>query len=173
MAAVDMDVRPRAAEQAFAPDGIDLFLHREARLLDERRFREWMALFTEDGIYWVPAAPGQTSPLNHVSLFYDDRTHMKTRVARLEHPKIHVQTPPSRTVHQIGRAMLEAAWDDRGECSVSSTVVMIEYRQDSQRLFGGYQRHRLRREGQGFLIVQKRVDLVNCDAAFGPMAVPI
>ena len=29
----------------------------EARLLDERRFRDWMDLFADDGTYWVPAAP--------------------------------------------------------------------------------------------------------------------
>ena len=49
------------------------FLIHEARLLDERRFREWMGLFTEDGTYWVPAAPDQKSPLDQASLFYDDR----------------------------------------------------------------------------------------------------
>ena len=173
MTVTDMDVMTRAPELAFAPSDIELFLHREARLLDERRFREWMGLFTDDGIYWVPAVPGQKSPLDHVSLFFDDRTHMKTRVARLEHPKIHVQTPPSRTVHQIGRAMLQEPWNSGGECLVASTVIMIEYRLDHQRLFGGHQQHRLRRVGADFQIAQKRVDLVNCDAAFGPMAVPI
>jgi len=170
---LDMDVGTPASAPVFAPSDVELFLHREARLLDERRFREWMELFTDDGVYWVPAVPGQESPLNHVSLFYDDRTHMKTRVARLEHPMIHVQTPPSRTVHQIGRAMMEETRGDRGEYRISSTVIMVEYRQDSQRLFAGHQHHRLRRDDTGFRIVQKRVDLVNCDAAFGPIAVPI
>ena len=36
---------------------VQLFLIHEAQLLDERRFRDWMALFTEDGTYWVPAVP--------------------------------------------------------------------------------------------------------------------
>lgn len=173
MAAVDMDTKTREPAPAFASSDIELFLHHEARLLDQRRFREWMGLFTDDGIYWVPAVPGQESPLNHVSLFYDDRTHMKTRVARLEHPMIHVQTPPSRTVHQIGRAMLMEPQNDRGECLIYSTVIMIEYRQDHQRLFGGHQYHRLRREGSSFRIAHKKVDLVNCDGPFGPIAVPI
>jgi 3-phenylpropionate/cinnamic acid dioxygenase small subunit len=50
---------------------------------------------------------------------------------------------------------------------------MVEYRQDSQRLFAGHQHHRLRRVGESFRIVQKRVDLANCDSAFEAMAVPI
>src|SRR5262249_32508513 len=70
------------------------FIVHEARLLDERRFRDWMALFADDGTYWVPAVPNQPSPLDQASLFYDDRDLMKTRVERLEHPRIHVQTPP-------------------------------------------------------------------------------
>jgi benzoate/toluate 1,2-dioxygenase beta subunit len=160
-------------QRDFAPAEIELFLLHEAALLDERRFEEWMALFTEDGTYWVPAAAGQESPFNHSSLFYDDRDLMKTRVARLGHPAIHVQTPPSRTMHQVGRPLLESTDEASGECLISSTVLMVEYREDRQRIFAGRQHHRLRRQDGRFRIVQKRVDLVNCDSVFEPMAVPI
>jgi ethylbenzene dioxygenase beta subunit len=152
---------------------IEAFLFEEARLLDTRRFRDWMTLFAEDGTYWVPAAHDQKSPFDHVSLFYDDRALMKTRIDRLEHPRIHIQTPPSRTAHLVGNVMVETADDAQGLYVVSSTVVMVEYRDDRQRVFAGRQTHTLRRTGDGFAIVQKRVDLVNCDAAFEAMAVPI
>jgi 3-phenylpropionate/cinnamic acid dioxygenase small subunit len=33
--------------------GVEQFLYREARLLDERRFRDWLELFTEDVHYWI------------------------------------------------------------------------------------------------------------------------
>jgi benzoate/toluate 1,2-dioxygenase beta subunit len=151
----------------------ELFLIHEARLLDARRFRDWMALFTEDGTYWVPAAPDQQSPFDQASLFYDDRQLMQTRIDRLEHPRIHVQSPPSRTVHLVGNVVIEEADEAAGAFLVGSTVVMVEYRQDSQRLFAGHQHHRLRRDGESFRIVQKRVDLANCDSAFEAMAVPI
>src|ERR1700761_1516438 len=85
----------------------ELFLIHEARLLDDRRFREWMGLFADDGAYWVPAAFNQQSPFNHASLFYDDRTLMKTRIDRLEHPRIHIQTPPSRTTHMISGVLID------------------------------------------------------------------
>jgi 3-phenylpropionate/cinnamic acid dioxygenase small subunit len=149
------------------------FVVHEARLLDERRFRDWMALFTEDGTYWVPAVPNQKSPFDQASLFYDDRDLMKTRVARLEHPRIHVQTPPSRTAHLVGNLVVDEADDGEGEYTVSSSVIMVEYREDRQRVFAGRQYHRLRRDGGSFRIVQKRVDLINCDSAFDAMAVPI
>ena len=166
----------RAAPPAAA--GIDRaaveeFLVHEARLLDERRFREWMELFADDGTYWVPAVPDQESPLDQASLFYDDRELMKTRVERLEHPRIHVQTPPSRTAHLIGNTFIEQADEAKGEFVVASTVIMVEYRDEAQRVFAGRQRHRLRRDDAGLRIVQKRVDLINCDSAFEAMAVPI
>jgi len=149
------------------------FIVHEARLLDERRFRDWMALFADDGTYWVPAVPNQPSPLDQASLFYDDRDLMKTRVERLEHPRIHVQTPPSRTVHLVANVVLDAMDEAKREYLVSSSVIMVEYREDRQRVFAGRQHHRLRRDGTSFRIVQKRVDLINCDAALEAMAVPI
>jgi 3-phenylpropionate/cinnamic acid dioxygenase small subunit len=164
---------------AFTPVGVvdrapfEQFLYHEAALLDARRFRDWMALFADDGTYWVPAVPNQASPFDQASLFYDDRELMKTRVDRLEHPRIHVQTPPSRTAHLIGNIAVEEADEGKGEFVVGSTVIMVEYRDEHQRVFAGRQRHRLRREGGSFRIVQKRVDLINCDAAFEAMAVPI
>ena len=151
----------------------ELFLIHEAQLLDERRFRDWMALFAEDGTYWVPAVPNQDSPFNQASLFYDDRELMKTRVDRLEHPRIHVQTPPSRTAHIVGSVIVEQADDATGEYLIGSTFMMVEYRDEQQRVFAGRQHHRLRRDGASFHIVQKRVDLINCDSAFEAMAVPI
>ena len=149
------------------------FVVGEARLLDARRFRDWMALFADDGAYWVPAVPEQKSPFDQASLFYDDRDLMKTRIERLEHPRIHVQTPPSRTAHLVGNVVVEEADSARGEYVVGSTVIMVEYRDDAQRVFAGRQTHRLRRDGASFRIVQKRVDLINCDSAFEAMAVPI
>ena len=78
---------------------IEKFLYREARLLDERRFEDWMNLFAEDGWYWVPAAPDQEDPYDGVSIFFDDRGIMKTRLERLDHPRVHSQKPASRTMH--------------------------------------------------------------------------
>ena len=149
----------------------ELFLIHEARLLDDRRFEDWMALFTEDGLYWVPASPDQTDPYSSASLFFDDRQLMKTRIERLRHPLIHVQTPPSRTNHMLGNMVVEEAAADG--YLVSSSVWVAEYRLDVQRVFAGRQFHRLREDGEGFRIVLKRVHLVNCDSAFEALAVPI
>ena len=113
-----------------APPDVDMFerfLLDEARLLDGRRFRDWMALFTEDGTYWVPSVPDQQSPFTCASLFYDDRQLMETRVARLEHANIHIQNPPSRTMHHIGRPLVDPAADG-AHYKISSTLIMAESR---------------------------------------------
>jgi benzoate/toluate 1,2-dioxygenase beta subunit len=162
-----------AAVAAIDRARLEEFIMQEARLLDERRFRDWMALFADDGTYWVPAVPDQQSPFDQASLFYDDRDLMRTRIERLEHPRIHVQTPPSRTAHLVGNALIEAVDEAKGEVVVGSTVIMVEYRDEQQRVFAGRQHHRLRCDGASFRIVQKRVDLINCDSAFEAMAVPI
>jgi len=73
----------------------------------------------------------------------------------------------------IGNTVVEQMDAERGEYVVGSTVIMIEYRDDQQRIFAGRQHHRLRRADASFFIVQKRVDLINCDSAFEAMAVPI
>ncbi len=164
---------PRPAALGIDRAVFEEFLIEEARLLDERRFRDWMGLFAEDGTYWVPAAPDQKDPFDQASLFYDDRDLMKTRIERLEHPRIHVQTPPSRTAHIVGNVVVDEADHAKAEFLVGSTFIVVEYRDNSQRLFAGRQRHRLRRHGDSFRIVHKRVDLINCDSAFEAMAVPI
>src|SRR5262245_5839852 len=136
------------------------FLFHEAALLDARRFRDWMALFADDGTYWVPAVAEQVSPFDQASLFYDDRELMKTRVDRLDHPLIHVQTPPSRTAHLVGNIVVEQADATKGEFVVGSTVIMVEYRDDAQRVFAGRQHHRPRLVGEGFRIAQTPIELL-------------
>ena len=111
MAAATQPAAAAAVDRAPFED----FIVHEARLLDARRFRDWMALFADDGTYWVPAVPDQQSPFDQASLFYDDRDLMKTRIDRLEHPRIHVQTPPSRTAHLVGNVAVEEADAANGE----------------------------------------------------------
>lgn len=64
------------------------------RLLDEARYDEWLALFTAQGWYWVPSEPGQQSPRDAISLRYDDRRLLETRVRRLMSTPPHVRQPP-------------------------------------------------------------------------------
>ena len=73
------------------------FLLHEARLLDEARFDDWLALFTPEGWYWVPSEPDQNNPHDTVSLIYDDRRLLETRVRRLASPGHSLPGPRPRT----------------------------------------------------------------------------
>jgi 3-phenylpropionate/cinnamic acid dioxygenase small subunit len=166
------EMTSRAAD-APALAEVAAFLYEEARLLDDREFEKWMDLFTDDGIYWVPAKKGQESPHDHVSLFYDDKEIMRTRITRLRHPKIHVQTPHAATIHLISNVTLGAHDAASGEFVAHSNFIMFEDRPaDERRLHAGRYSHTLRRVDGRIRIARKRVDLTNCDASLPALALP-
>ncbi|CAN5794369.1 aromatic-ring-hydroxylating dioxygenase subunit beta [soil metagenome] len=150
------------------------FIYREVRLLDERRFEEWMGLYTEDGVYWAPTQHGQKSPDDAVSLFYDDRGTMTARIKRFAHPDIHVQAPMSYTAHLVSNIELAANPSPAGEFVVHASFIMTEFRIGAPRMYSGRYEYRLRRDGAGSLrIAMKKAVLVNCDDSFTAMAVYI
>ena len=146
------------------------FLIHEARILDERRWEDWLALFADDGWYWVPIEEGQKDPKQTVSLMYDDRRLLETRVRRLAAGKLHAQSPISRTTRTVANVTVEN--ENKGKTIVRSKFQMIEYRRDKQRLFGGTQWHSLSAIDGGFRINWKRVELVNCDSMMDGLSVP-
>lgn len=168
-----MDVKTTTAPAlpVLAPADIEAFLLAEARLLEERRWLDWLDLFADDGWYWVPIEEGQADPRHTVSLMYDDRKLLETRVRRLAEGRLHAQTPPSRTSRMVANPTVEA--DEGGVLTVRSKFHMIEYRRDAQRHFGGTQWHALEPGGAlGFTIRWKKVELVNCDSMMDGLSVP-
>jgi benzoate/toluate 1,2-dioxygenase beta subunit len=149
----------------------ETFLIHEARLLDDGHFDAWLALFTADARYWVPSQPGQESPYDTVSLMYDDRRLLETRVRRLADPRIYSQEPRSRTSRIVTNVTLEPGTGEPGRL-VRSKFILIEYRRETQRLFAGTYLHRLVGEADDMRIAVKRVDLVNCDAPLDGLVVP-
>jgi 3-phenylpropionate/cinnamic acid dioxygenase small subunit len=77
----------------------EAFLFREARLLDEGRLDEWLALFAEECLYWLPILD-EASDLEP-SLVYDNRARLEERIFRLNETRAFAQEPPSRTQHNI------------------------------------------------------------------------
>ena len=150
---------------------IEQFLYREAALLDEKRWAEWLDLYTEDCFYWVPSVVGQKDPVETVSLYAEDRMRMEMRILRVTQPRAFSQEMPTRMAHIVGNVMPEsegAAFDGGmapgADMVVRSTAHILEFRRDDQRIFGGTVRHWLRRGGADWKIAMKRIDLVNCDA---------
>lgn len=147
----------------------EAFLVHEARLLDEGKFDAWLDLFTDDAHYWVPSEPNQDSPLDTVSLMYDDRRLLETRVRRLASPRIYSQEPRSRTSRTVNNVTIEER--DAALVTVRSKFVLVEFRRNEQRLFAGTNIHKLVWRDQP-KITFKRVDLVNCDAPLDGLVVP-
>ena len=143
----------------------EAFVLAEARLLDERRFGEWLGLFAEDGVYWMPTQPQQASPREALSLVYEPRSLLALRVERLSRAELHVQSPPSRTVHHVSALEISGL-------EVCSALVVAEWRGAETRWFAARVQHVLRREAGGLRIVLKRVDLIDSEAPHRALAVP-
>ena len=144
------------------------FLYHEARLLDTQQLEAWLELFTEDATYWVPLEREQKDPLETSSIIHDDRTLLELRVKQARHPRAHARLPLARTVHQVGNVIAEETGD---EVKVTSTLQVVEFRNEKQRLHGALVEHRLRRTGDSFRIAHKRVDLVNSEGEMDGIAI--
>ena len=152
---------------------IEEFLIRELALLDDRRFEDWVELFTDDGYYWAPAKLDQDNPHDHVSLFFDDKEILNTRVARLRHPRVHSQIPASRTTHLISNVDVDPPDNAADAYDVQAKFMMLEYRPGGdQRTFGGRYDYRLIRDGDSFRIDSKKATILNCDAVMLPLSLP-
>lgn len=142
---------------------VEQFLFHEARLLDERRFEEWEALWTDDGVYWVPAQDDDYDPNTRVSIIFDDRETLAKRVRRLAGPDSHAEQPPPRTRRVISNVEI-ANGDDPGTLVVESNFVVVSYRREHQDTWAGRTTHHLRVAGDQHEISFKKVVLVNCDS---------
>jgi 3-phenylpropionate/cinnamic acid dioxygenase small subunit len=145
---------------------VEALILREARLLDEQRYVEWLDLFSEDAIYWIPTRPNQATPQEALSIIYEPKPLLAVRVERLSRGEMHVQSPPSRTVHHVSAIEVDR---DEGR----SALIVAEWRGGESRSFAGRMTHKLRKEANGLRIVLKRVDLIDGEAPHRAIAVPL
>ncbi len=142
------------------------FVYAEAQMLDEQRFEDWLKLFADDGFYWMPLVPDQTDARLHASLLYEDKLLLQVRVERLTGARTFSQQPKSRCHHLLQQPRIETSDDAEGRWVVRTAFHYVETRRDVQTLFAGWTRHELVAVDGSLRIKLKRVDLVNCDAAF-------
>ena len=136
------------------------FLYYEAQLMDEHRYDEWLALWAEGALYWVPSNRDEIDPKREVSLVYDDAVRLKLRIARLNSGFAHAQEPKSRMRRLISNVVIEEV---EGEVVASSNFLLAELRRGKQDLFAGRTTHRLRPHDGSFKMTSKKVLLVNND----------
>ncbi len=145
---------------------LQAFVYREARLLDERRFDEWLALFTEDGRYWVPLQGGaQADDGAHNSIADENHLLLSLRIERLKNPRAHSQHPASSCQHVLQQPTLERSDPDAGLYELRSPFMYTEARGEDRVVLTGCYRHQLVCVEGELRILLKRVDLLNPGAA--------
>jgi 3-phenylpropionate/cinnamic acid dioxygenase small subunit len=140
------------------------FIYDEARMLDEGRYEEWLALWLPDAMYWMPLDYKQSDPINETSLMYEDLFMLKLRVERLAGARTFSQKPKSRCHHVLQRPFVDELGADLFVTNTS--MHYVETRLDEQQLLALTVRHDLALVDGALRIAGKRVDILNSDAAF-------
>jgi 3-phenylpropionate/cinnamic acid dioxygenase small subunit len=156
----------RAAEQ---------LLYREARLLDERRFAEWLALWTDDATYWIPTraaraatadepfvpVESELAPAAGVAFMQETKGHLSLRVARLGTARAWGENPPSRTRRFVTNVELEPG-DAQGEWRAYSNLLLHRSRRaGDEHWLTAQRRDRLRSEGGALRLAERKI-VVDC-----------
>lgn len=142
---------------------VEQFLFLEARLQDENRYRDWETLWDDDAIYWVPANGSDTDPEKDMSIIYDHRPRIALRVSQYYTGKRHTAEPASRLCRVVSNIELLA--EDGDEVRVASNAMIYESNARFDVVWATRNEFRLRKYGNGFKIVRKKVVLVNNDKA--------
>jgi 3-phenylpropionate/cinnamic acid dioxygenase small subunit len=143
------------------------FVVREARLIDQQRFDEWLDMYADDAFYWMPLEWNQSDPRLTCSLMYEDKLLLSIRVERLKGARTFSQKPKSRCHHVLQTPQVDSR-DIAANSYVTWTAMhYVETRLEEQTLYAAWATHHLSVENGKLKIKLKRVDLINCDAAFG------
>jgi 3-phenylpropionate/cinnamic acid dioxygenase small subunit len=156
---------------------VEQFLFREARLLDERRFHEWLELFTDDVHYWMASRPNRyprssraiamldreryvdDDPDDELALFDETKETLTARVARLDTGMAWAEDPPSRTRHFIANIEVEPGLAD-GELKVRCNYLVYRSRGETEQdFYVGARADLLRRIDGSWKIAQRRLTL--------------
>jgi benzoate/toluate 1,2-dioxygenase beta subunit len=152
----------RAIADPVEREQMRMLLEREARLLDQLRYEDWLKLYAAECVYWVPAAPNAGDPRREVSVMFDDRRRLEDRVYRLRTGFAWSQAPASRTVRLITNVEVFATVSDDVRM-VRSNFLISEFWGDETRLLSGWTGHRLVRQNDRWEIQAKQVNLLECD----------
>lgn len=140
-------------------------LEREARLLDDGRHTDWLAMYAPECLYWVPASADGGDPRREVATAFDDRRRLEDRIYRLGTDYAWSQQPRSRTSRIVSNV---AAYEttDASIFMTRSTFLITEFQAGDTRSWAGWAGHRLRRDGDGWEIMVKQVNLIDYDRNF-------
>jgi benzoate/toluate 1,2-dioxygenase subunit beta len=141
-------------------------LYREALYLDEQRWDEWLALYLDDAVFWMPAWIGAheltSSPDTQLSLIYcDSRKRLEDRVWRIRSELSVASRPLPRTVHAVNNVLVVDERDDRLDVRASWSVHSYDTARTRQDVtFGRYQ-YELRATDGALRIAKKKIILAD------------
>jgi benzoate/toluate 1,2-dioxygenase beta subunit len=139
------------------------FLYREGRLADEARYAEWLALWTDDAVYWVPATTDPAAdPETRLSHIYDNRTRLETRIKLLQTGHRYSQEPASLMRRLISNIEVAEGSDD--ELVAGSNFILAELSiqaKSEMHWWVGRATHHLRRVDGLLRMNLKKVVLIN------------
>lgn len=148
---------------------VEQFLYHEARLMDEHRFDEWLALWADECLYYAPVNDEDIDPSRHATLFHEARPQLEDRISQLKSSVHWSQLPKSRLRRVVSNVEVEEATDQA--VAVASNFVLVEVRRERQTVFAGRSIHRLLPVDGGFKIAYKKVLLTNLDATMGNLRI--
>ena len=159
-----------AIADAGVRDSCRQVLEREARLLDQLRYEDWIGLYVPECIYWVPGtaqrADGPGDPRREITVTFEDRRRLEDRIYRLRTGYAWSQAPASRTVRMISNVEVFGTGSPAvrpGALMVRSNFLISEFWGEETRLLTGWAGHRLIERGNGWAIAVKQVNLIDCD----------
>jgi 3-phenylpropionate/cinnamic acid dioxygenase small subunit len=142
------------------------FYIREAWLLDDRKFKEWLDLFTDDVLYFMPRRKNvprresqrELTELGDLAILEEDKRYLQMRVARLDTGMAWAEDPASRTRHMIGN--LETTLLENGE--VQARTAFLVYRshlETDTQLLSGYREDLLRKIDGAWKVAKRMIVL--------------
>lgn len=170
----ELPPRPDTAGQLLpAPAGWDLgdveqFLYKEARLADENDYDGWEALWTDDAVYWVPIDGEGEHPRANVSIIFDNRSRISTRMKQVKTGKRYAQAPPSNLRRIVGNIEVLGGRVSIGgdvDLEVGANFLAFESRARGNTLWGGRTTYRLRRVDGEMRLAYKKVVLADNERA--------
>ena len=151
---------------------IEAFLYQEAELLDERRYEEWLTLFTEDAHYFMPMRRNVphdelerefTRAGLDVNWFDEGKDTLTRRVKQILSGIHWAEEPPSRICHMISNVQVLSAMPAGAsptEVTVKSRFLVYRNRVETETDFlVGKREDVLRRVNGGWRIARRKIVL--------------
>ncbi len=142
---------------------VTAFIYKEARLQDEHAYEAWEALWTDDGVYWVPANGDDIDPEKEMSIIYDNRSRISLRIKQLLTGKRHTQTPQSRLRRLVSN--IELTGEQNGDIGAAANSMIFESSLRDDTVWCARNEYRLRIVDGELKIAYKKVILVNNEKA--------